>query len=87
MGRFEPALKTETHLGIERQPRDRTAADLPITPPQAEVLAILSQEPQGVTAIARQCGRTTSSVASSCYALADRGLVVRQGRGWRLPDA
>ena len=74
------------HRGITRSPRDRTAGALPITVAQAQVLAVLSDQPQGATALARACGRTPAGVTSSLYALADRNLAEKVGRaGWRRP--
>lgn len=66
------------------KPRPRTAAGLPLTVAQAEVLDMLDTETSGPGPIGRHLGRSSASVTSSLYALQDRGLTVRvPGRGWR----
>lgn len=70
--------------GIKRNPRERTAASLPLTAAQQSVLALLTGEPQRAAALAPPLNRTCSGVTSTLYALADRGLAERvPSKGWR----
>jgi biotin operon repressor len=78
-------LPRPTHRGIVRSPRAKTAAMLPISAPQAEVLLLLTDELQSPGSVARQLDRSVSSVTSSLYALQERGLVEKVPyKGWKL---
>jgi predicted HTH transcriptional regulator len=71
-------------LGIERQPRERIAKDLPLSERHEAVLRMVDvEDPIRATEIGEVLGITRSGVNSSLYALQDRGLVQRVPyRGW-----
>lgn len=73
--------------GIARRPSQRTASGLPLTEPQAQVLAVLDADLRSAAWITAEVGgRTQASVVSSLYALEDRGLAERVPyKGWRRP--
>jgi biotin operon repressor len=82
-----PPVRTEKHVGIVRSPRASTAAGLPVSEPQAEVLRLLTNELQSARVIAQQLGRSASGVNASLYALQARGLVQKAAyKGWKLTD-
>jgi len=70
--------------GIARRPTPRTAADLPLTGAQQEVLDLLGHELISPRPIAEALGRSSAGVIASLFALADRGLIERVPyKGWR----
>lgn len=83
-GERDPRIKT-VRKGIRRAPRDRTAAALPLSDAQREVLEVLDAETRSVSWLTAEIGgRTPPSVTASLYALADRGLAERVPyKGWR----
>lgn len=86
MGGFDtlPVAQTIKHNGITRQPRERTAATLPLNERQELVLAEVGTELTRVSAIAKALELPQSGVASTLYALQDRGLVEHVLRkGWK----
>jgi len=75
------------HKGIQRSPRESTAATLPVSAPQAEVLELLTDELQRASDLAKALGITGSSVTARLYALESRGLAERvPSKGWKLTD-
>ena len=71
-------------LGITRRPTTRTAADLPLTGAQREVLDLRGQDLMSPGPIAQTLGRSSAGVTASLFALADRGLIERiPYKGWR----
>ena len=71
-------------LGITRRATTRTAADLPLTGAQREVLDLLGQDLMSPGPIAQALGRSSAGVTASLFALADRGLIERVPyKGWR----
>ena len=73
------------HKGIRRSPRESVSASLPVSEPQAEVLAILTHELQRASDLAKALGLTGNSVTSRLYALQSRGLAERvPNKGWKL---
>jgi len=71
-------------LGITRRPTIRTAAELPLTGAQQEVLDLLGRDLISPGPIAKALGRSSAGVTASLFALADRGLIERVPyKGWR----
>lgn len=69
---------------VGRQPRDRYAADLPVSDFQQVVLDQVTDELVSASVIAAAVERPGNSVVSTLYALADRGLVEHVAyKGWR----
>ena len=85
MGGFDaPVVQTVKHEGITRLPRERTAATLPLNERQELVLAEVGTELTRASAIAKTLELPQAGVASTLYALADRGLVEHVLRkGWK----
>jgi DNA-binding transcriptional ArsR family regulator len=79
-----PPTPTTTRTGIERKPRERTAPALPPNERAQLVLGVLTDETTGPTELGRRAGLSLPAVTSALYALADRGLAIREPRrGWR----
>lgn len=76
---------SDRRVGIERQPRTRTAASLPLTELQQLVLDHVGDDVRRLKEIAAASGLGYSAVSSALYRIADRGLVehVIAERGWR----
>jgi predicted Rossmann fold nucleotide-binding protein DprA/Smf involved in DNA uptake len=79
-----PVRPTVTQQGIKRLPRERQAADLPLTERQQAVYDAMGDGLVSATALAREMSQPIGGVQSMMYRLADRGLVERIPRkGWR----
>jgi predicted Rossmann fold nucleotide-binding protein DprA/Smf involved in DNA uptake len=71
------------HVGIDRKPRERKAAELPLKERHEAILELVGDEPISAPAIARALDMKPSGVTSGLYALQDRGLVSRiLYKGW-----
>jgi predicted Rossmann fold nucleotide-binding protein DprA/Smf involved in DNA uptake len=57
-------------------------ADLPLTPLQAKLAAVLTAEPLRPGQLAERSGLTARQVDSAVRYLAGKGLAARSGRGW-----
>ena len=82
-----PAVAFRPVKSVGRAPRPRTAPDRPLTAVQQAVLNVVRADGNvSPPAIAARLGRSRDGVVSSLYAIADRGLIVKDpAGGWRLP--
>ena len=79
-----PGRITETRQGIERKPREGTAASLPPNERHLQVLAVLGPNFVSMARIAADAGLPYAGTQSALYALQARGLAERlPNKGWK----